>query len=313
MGKKKKRPRMEFRYYQMPEGSQIMALLGDKWVQQYGEAVDYLHFHNYMEIGYCYFGEGSMMLGDERFRFGKGVFTVIPRNFPHTTDSDRGTVSRWEYLFINTEDFLRRMGGNNSMRADRMLRRIHSRAWFMKEEEYPDLAGKIREILDIMRKADEFYQEEAAGALYSFFAVLARMSRTPDEEKLEEESGRLINMVSRSLDYISQHYMENIRIRDMASCLNISEAHFRRVFTAYMHMGPLEYINMVRIQAACDYLRTSEYSVADIAHKCGFSTNSTFNRNFRRIMGVTPVAWRKRPENYERKLLDYDIRTEEGW
>ena len=312
MAKKKKKPKMEFRYYQMPEGSQIMALLGERWVQEYGSDVDYLHFHNYLEIGYCYFGEGSMSLDGERIRFSGGVFTVIPRSFPHTTDSDRGTVSRWEYLFINMEEFLRRMGGDNSMRTERMIRRINSQARFLKEEDYPGPAAKLRDILDIMRDGDEFYQEEAAGELYSFLVEIARMSRMPDEEKMEE-SGRLINMISRSLDYISQHYMENIRIKDMADYCNISEAHFRRVFTAYMHKGPLEYINMVRIQAACDYLRTSEYSVADIAHKCGFSTNSTFNRNFRQIMGVNPVAWRKRPENYERKLLDFDIHTEEGW
>jgi len=53
--------------------------------------------------------------------------------------------------------------------------------------------------------------------------------------------------------------------------------------------------------------------VADIAHKCGFTTNSTFNRNFRQIMGVTPVEWRKRPENYEQQLLDFYIHSEEGW
>ena len=243
---------------------------------------------------------------------GGGVFTIIPRNFPHTTDSVRGTVSRWEYLFVNVEDFLRKSGGN-SIRVERMIRRINSRAWFLHESEHPHLAGKIQGILNIMREGGEFYQEEAAGVMQSLLAETARMARTPEEGKTEEDSGRLSNMVARSLDYISQHYMENIRVEEMASYCHISEAHFRRVFSAYMHKSPLEYINMVRIQAACDYLRTSEYSVADIAHRCGFSTNSTFNRNFRQLMGVTPMEWRKRPENYERKLLNFDIHTEEGW
>lgn len=54
MTKKRKKPKMEFRYYQMPAGSPILALLGQKWVQNYGNDVDYLHFHNYLEIGFCY-------------------------------------------------------------------------------------------------------------------------------------------------------------------------------------------------------------------------------------------------------------------
>ena len=53
MAKKRKKPKMEFRYYQMPAGSPILALLGQKWVQNYGNDVDYLHFHNYLEIGFC--------------------------------------------------------------------------------------------------------------------------------------------------------------------------------------------------------------------------------------------------------------------
>ena len=35
---------MEYRYYEIPAGSPVLALLGDKWVQNYGRDIDYLHF-----------------------------------------------------------------------------------------------------------------------------------------------------------------------------------------------------------------------------------------------------------------------------
>ena len=66
MAKKRKKPKMEFRYYQMPAGSPILALLGQKWRQNYGKGVDYLHFHNYLEIGFCYEGEGHLILGQKK-------------------------------------------------------------------------------------------------------------------------------------------------------------------------------------------------------------------------------------------------------
>ena len=72
MAKKRKKPKMEFRYYQMPAGSPILALLGQKWVQNYGNDVDYLHFHNYLEIGFCYEGDGFMAFGDAVF--GKRIY-----------------------------------------------------------------------------------------------------------------------------------------------------------------------------------------------------------------------------------------------
>ena len=50
-----------------------------------------------------------------------------------------------------------------------------------------------------------------------------------------------------------------------------------------------------------------------VAQKVGFTTTSTFNRNFRQLMGMSPAEWRKRPENYEQQLLKFDIHSEKGW
>ena len=312
MAKKRKKPKMEFRYYQMPAGSPILALLGQKWIQHYGENIDYLHFHNYLEIGFCYEGQGRMLLGEEEVRFSGREFSVIPPNYPHTTDSDLGTISRWEYLFIDVEGFLRNFL-DTPVKADKVIQRIYSKALFLEENQSPSISAKILKIMNIMRDGEEFYLEEAKGILASLLVEIARLNRRSEEERVEEEKGKLTNMITRVQDFVSYHYMEDIKVEDLAKSCHISETHFRRVFTSYMKMSPLEYINTVRINTACELLQKTDEPVADIAHKCGFTTNSTFNRNFKQLMGVTPVEWRKRPENYEQQLLNFDIHLEEGW
>ena len=303
---------MEFRYYQMPAGSPILALLGQKWIQHYGENIDYLHFHNYLEIGFCYEGQGRMLLGEEEVRFSGREFSVIPPNYPHTTDSDLGTVSRWEYLFVDVEGFLRSFL-YTPVKADKVIQRIYSKALFLEENQSPSISAKILKIMNIMRDGEEFYLEEAKGILASLLVEIARLNRRSEEERVEEEKGKLTNMITRVQDFVSYHYMEDIKVEDLAKSCHISETHFRRVFTSYMKMSPLEYINTVRINTACELLQKTDEPVADIAHKCGFTTNSTFNRNFKQLMGVTPVEWRKRPENYEQQLLNFDIHSEKGW
>ena len=57
---KRKKPKIELRYYYMPAGSPILPLLGERWVQNYGTGIEDLHFHNFMEIGFCYYGEGTL-------------------------------------------------------------------------------------------------------------------------------------------------------------------------------------------------------------------------------------------------------------
>lgn len=103
---KKKKTKIEFRYYRMPEETPFLALLGEKWVQNYGRDVDYLHFHNYLEIGYCYEGTGTLVLGEKDYRFRGNQFSIIPQNYLHTTNSDPGTVSKWEFLFIDIDTIL---------------------------------------------------------------------------------------------------------------------------------------------------------------------------------------------------------------
>lgn len=311
---KKRKPKMEFRYYKMPAGSPILALLGQKWVQSYGRDIDYLHFHNYLEIGYCYEGQGAFSLGEQELRFTSNQFTVIPKNYPHTTNSDPGTISRWEYLFIDVEGFLHELyqEGGNTKKADRMIQRINSRAVLKSVEDSPKTAGLIRQILDIMRETEEFYLDEVRGILAALLVNIARENDT-GELKEQDMTGKMTIPISRALDYITLHYMEPLKIEELADWCYISETHFRRTFSNYMRMSPLEYINLVRIQNACDYLKKTDDPISDIAHKCGFSTISTFNRNFKQIMGDTPYEWRKRPENYEQQLLKFQIHSEEGW
>lgn len=86
---RKKKPRMEYRYYEVPEKCPVLVLQGEKWLQNYGYQIDYLHFHNLMEIGFCYYGEGTIVLEDEELPYHGGMFTVVPKNFPHTNKLKR--------------------------------------------------------------------------------------------------------------------------------------------------------------------------------------------------------------------------------
>lgn len=296
----------------MPEDVPFLAMLGEKWVQHYGKDVDYLHFHNYLEIGYCYNGTGTLVLGEKNYHFTGNQFSVIPKNYPHTTDSTPDTVSKWEYLFIDVDMILEQFyGGGGINRKENISYRINSQAFFKSAEEKPKMAGMIRNIMDVIREKQEFYLEEAkAGVAELLFNIAREKKGTGFVEKLPvKEAAPIIQ----SLDYIEAHYMEQIKIEDLARYCHISQSHFRRVFSEYMGVSPVDYINLVRVRAACDHLKKTDDYISDIANKCGFTTFSTFSRNFKQITGVSPNEWRKRPENYEQQLLKFRIHSEKGW
>lgn len=74
----KKKPKLQFRYYEMGLNDQVLALLGDEWRRPYGEDMTEHHFHNYMEIGICYEGHGKSVLRDRVNIFESGCITIIP-------------------------------------------------------------------------------------------------------------------------------------------------------------------------------------------------------------------------------------------
>ena len=132
---RKKKQVAEFRYYKMPENCALFALLGEKWRQKYERDIDYLHFHNYLEIGYCYEGDGRMVLGEEEIQYQGGDFTVIPSNFLHTTNSAPGRLSSWEYLFVDVEKLIEKATAGVPGRMEKLMRRLRRQKEFVLETE----------------------------------------------------------------------------------------------------------------------------------------------------------------------------------
>lgn len=172
----------------------------------------------------------------------------------------------------------------------------------------------IKLIIKCVGEKREFYLEEVKGLTRALLMQIARWNeRDEEQEKNSIVDDASIALILPALDYIGENYKEILRIEELAEVCHISETHLRRIFQESMRMTPVEYINWVRIRAACKELRKTNISVNEIAMRSGFTTISTFNRNFRRILGVSPQQWRSAPEHYERKLLNFDIKTQEGW
>ena len=303
---------MQFRYYDIPQKEHVLAMLGEDWIRSYGEGIGYLHFHNLCEVGICRDGFGILTLDEQNYPYEPGMISVIPRNYPHTTNSEEGTKSFWEYLFLDPEQIIRAIYPENEIIQKNMLDLVNKTAIFGKSEQYPFLTGIADEIMDEMRQKGDFYTEAIQGLLSAFVFETARANKEGKDVAYSSTPGR-ITPIAHSLTYVNEHFGEEIKVDTLAEECSMSETHFRRVFSEQMNMTPVEYINMVRIQRACEYMKKSDESMNSIAFRCGFITPSTFNRNFKKLIGVSPYQWKRSPGNYESKLIKFHISAEKGW
>lgn len=105
---------------------------------------------------------------------------------------------------------------------------------------------------------------------------------------------RAAERVKRMLEYIHENYMSEITARQLAAQASISESECLRCFRSVLGTTPIQYVKKYRLQLAADMLMTTEYSITEIAGKCGFGHMSYFARGFSELFGVTPREYRSR-------------------
>jgi AraC family transcriptional regulator len=100
--------------------------------------------------------------------------------------------------------------------------------------------------------------------------------------------------ITDAIRLIEQSVHDPIPLTGLAAHVAMSPYHFLRTFRSVVGLTPHQFVLRTRLHEAAVSLRRSGDSIAAIAFGCGFNDLSTFNRRFRRFMGVSPSAYRTR-------------------
>jgi AraC-like DNA-binding protein len=100
--------------------------------------------------------------------------------------------------------------------------------------------------------------------------------------------------VTEALRRIEAEPEEPVTLRQLARDAAMSPYHFLRTFNVISGVTPYQFVLTQRLRRAAVRLRRTTDPISAIAYEAGFNDLSTFNRRFRRIMGMTPGTWRTR-------------------
>jgi AraC family transcriptional regulator len=92
---------------------------------------------------------------------------------------------------------------------------------------------------------------------------------------------------------LHEEFRDNVRMRDLAHDAGVHPVHLARVFRMIEKQTPGDYLQRLRVRAACQLLREPEYSLAAIAAECGFADQSHLTRVFKRLAQSTPARFRR--------------------
>jgi AraC family transcriptional regulator len=104
--------------------------------------------------------------------------------------------------------------------------------------------------------------------------------------------GLLAWQLNRLVDYIEAHLEHKITAQDLADVSKVGIGKLFRAFKISVGVTPFQYITGRRIELACTLMRTTREPLSQVAMACGLWDHAHFCRQFRRVTGMTPSAWR---------------------
>lgn len=157
-----------------------------------------------------------------------------------------------------------------------------------------DLIGeseeKVQELENIRKEG--FENIERASDREEFLEVFEKVLDKVEQVFQTTEEDQNIYL-GRILEYIQQHYTEELNLQNLAEKFNFSYSYLSAYFNQHACEGFSEYLNRIRIQKACEFLKDSRYSIAHVSAGVGYSDHSYFCRVFKKITGKTPSGYRR--------------------
>lgn len=248
------------------------------------------HWHSHSEIIAPCIHDLELTIDHEVYHLNEWQFALIPPRKLHSiAKADHAT----QLIIQFSNDLLPRLHDFNANRRLLYFQQIVNNHDFCNHEVSPlDILFRIRDyyLSDISFKEFHLYRE-----LLDFFIVLGEFNFRLNHQLSEKKNfqNKVYHDKFKSVaQYIDEHCTAKISLEEVASYAGFSKYHFSRIFKEYFGMPFPEYVMKQRIKYAIELLENPSISILNIALLSGFSSHSSFNRTFKRIMHCSPSDFR---------------------
>lgn len=222
-------------------------------------------------------GKGVYKRNGETYHLKAGdAFLISPME---STYYQADTKEPWRYAWV----------GFDGMSVEDLLKRTcfgSSCVYFCPEDEEKREAV-ITRILELL---DSFLSpgQNSLTLMGYFFQLLGSMQGQEPSSREDYPRQYLV----KAMEYMNNNYSYNIRISDIASYVGVDRSYLYRIFMEEEHISPKQYLMRLRLRTSASMLRTSQYTITEIAYSCGFRDAAAFCSQFRKATGFTPSQFR---------------------
>lgn len=265
------------------------------------EGQDFTHAHEFIEIAYVAAGKGTHTLDGEEDIISKGDLFLISTNVLHEfTAFENSPLTIYNCIF-QPPAIDNSLEGCKDFVDVAFNYLFHSINEPNAPKKYLKLVGvhsnTICDLFESMyfesKNRDKGFKQILKSKLICLLVYTFRIF-------IDNSNNAYNNLIYKSLIientilFIKEHYSENLKIKNVAQRAYISETYFSKIFKEQTGKTFVEYLQDIRINAACALLVNTRLTISDIADECGYSDIKYFYKIFFRIKKLTPGEFRKR-------------------
>lgn len=258
---------------------------------------DRLHYHPELQLKYIIQGTGDLFVSDSITHFEPGDLFLIGSNQSHVFKSDSKYFQNNKDLICNSISvfFQESSLGDGFFNIDevsaiRNLLEKSGRGIRFSSDDAVKVGPMILELLNLtgfnrFLKILYILNELAKSEEYEYLATV----NSP--QPLTDNDNQKVNEV---INYIFSNFKKDIKLEEVAKIANYSQAAFCHFFKQRTRKTFIEFLIEVRVSQACKLLRNSGLNVSEICYESGFNNVSNFNRQFKKVTGMNPTAYKKK-------------------
>lgn len=247
----------------------------------------------FYELGFVISGDRKVIMPDHIHYLHPGVIGTSPMNVYIRTLPASNAI--YESILVKytphmADDFIKIAG------ADALDKINYSYV----HRFLPDVQDKIQNILftmvDIYNNYDEYAEVLLKGYLNQLLVIILkeRLNDTPEDfYKYECTNETIMNAIY----FMESQYLTPPSIRQTARQVNVTPEHLSRLFKKTLNTTYTDYQNEIRLRHACELLRTTDYTMTQIANMSGFSNSNYMCDVFKKIKHLSPLQYRKSTDN----------------
>lgn len=252
----------------------------------------FYHWHQCCEMLLVHEGRGSVIVNQKTYEMRPGRLFIFQ---PYQLHKIFATVSEETpyvrtLLFFNPQFFEQalRPFPSRHVQFEQLWRGAQTEAAIDLQGELHYLEHMIERYRSRILEGNAIAEEEhMTMLLLHYMEAISFQGRSADAVDF-----RPFNYAEQAMQWMEEHYAEDIGLDQIAEALHLSKFYLSRLFRRETGSSLSDYLIARRIKQACRLLYTTSHSVERISAEVGYPNVSYFIRIFKKVIGTTPLQYR---------------------